>query len=41
MLKMIQMAELTNSQLCVTGNAFNKFFEGTFDDLSSVKRRFL
>ena len=39
--KMVNNAEKTNSQLCVTGNAFNKLFDGSLDDLSALKIRFL
>jgi cation-transporting ATPase 13A2 len=41
MRKMIQHANETNSQLCVTGNAFNKLFEGKVEEISQIKREFL
>ena len=34
-------AENTNSQLCVTGRAFNQFFPGTITDLTESQKRFM
>jgi cation-transporting ATPase 13A3/4/5 len=41
MKNIIDVAHSTNSQLCVTGNAFNKLFEGTVEDITPLKKRFL
>ena len=37
----IQKAKFSNSQLCVTGNAFNKLFEGKVEEISDLKKQFL
>jgi cation-transporting ATPase 13A3/4/5 len=37
----IKQANNTNAQLCVTGNAFNRLFEGTIEELSPLKIKFL
>jgi cation-transporting ATPase 13A2 len=38
MISLIRTVKETNSQLCVTGNAFNKLFEGKVEEISAVKR---
>ena len=41
MKSILSKAKETNSQLCVTGNAFNKLFEGKVEEISPLKREFL
>ena len=38
---MIKKAKESNCQLCVTGNAFNKLFEGKVEEISDLKKQFL
>ncbi len=37
----IDLANSTNCQLCVTGNAFNHLFEGKVEEISELKKEFL
>lgn len=39
--RIISHSKSINAQLCVTGNAFNKLFDGVIEDLSPLKIRFL
>lgn len=39
--EMISIAEATNSQLCVTGKAFNEMFAGSVFEITELQRRFL
>jgi cation-transporting P-type ATPase 13A2 len=41
MQKIIKHAKETNCQLCLTGNAFNRLFDGKIEEISELKRELL
>ena len=38
---LLKKAKSTKCQICLTGSAFNKFFEGNIEEISALKRQFL